>query len=312
MLKPAHNRPNTLKRTLQDAQTGPWAIDRVHQAHSTAGSRYRRADPGHHRAMKPERQSASPTTSPSSIIEPMLLIAHRGGSGEAPENTLAAFELAFRGQADGVEADVRLTADGVPVIIHDTRFDRTAHQPGRVSETAYADLPELLVDSWRDLNFPSERPPRLDEVVRWSADNRVLLRLHCKGPEAEIANLVRLTTQILWGVGDGAAPAEVMSSSPAALSAVRLTHPGVRTGLVVSNHVADPVGRAIAGHVEWVHLPWAAATDTIVQRSHDASVAVDAWTVNDTATAKAMACLGVDSIETDFPVAIRDAMSEAL
>lgn len=244
------------------------------------------------------------------MIDSMLLIAHRGGSGEAPENTLAAFELAFRGQADGVEADVRLTADGIPVIIHDARFDRTARQPGRVSETPSADLAHIDV-GWRDLHFASERPPRLDEVVRWSADNRVLLRLHCKGREGEIANLVRLTTQILWGVGDGAAPAEVMASSPAALSAVRITHPGVRTGLVVSNHATDPISRAIAGRAEWVHLPWATVTDAIVQRSHDASVAVDAWTVNDGATAKAMASLGVDSIETDFPVAIRDAMNEA-
>ncbi len=246
------------------------------------------------------------------MIDSMLLIAHRGGSGEAPENTLTAFELAFRSQADGVEADVRLTADGVPVIIHDARLDRVARRPGRVSEMAYADLPELHVDSWRDLNFPSERPPRLDEVVRWSADNRVLLRLHCKGPEGEITNLVRLTTRVLWGVGDGAAPAEVMASSPAALSAVRVTHPGVRTGLVVSDRVTDPVSRAIAARAEWVHLPWAAITDAIVQRSHEASVAVDAWTVNDIATARAMDCLGVDSIETDFPVAIREAMNEAL
>ena len=238
----------------------------------------------------------------------MLLIAHRGGSGEAPENTLTAFELAFRGQADGVEADVRLTADGVPIIIHDPRFDRTAHQPGRVADTAYADLAKYDVGSWRDLRFASEHPPRLDEVVRWSADNRVLLRLHCKGPEAELTNLVRLTTQILWGVGDGAAPAEIMASSPTALAAVRQTHPGIRTGLVVSDRVNDPTARAIAARAEWLHLPWASVTDTLVSQAHEASLAVDAWTVNDAPTAAAMASLGVDSIATDFPVAIRDAM----
>jgi glycerophosphoryl diester phosphodiesterase len=61
----------------------------------------------------------------------MLLIAHAGASGEAPENTFAAFELALAEHADGVEADVRLTADGVAIVIHDPRLDRTAGQSGR-------------------------------------------------------------------------------------------------------------------------------------------------------------------------------------
>jgi glycerophosphoryl diester phosphodiesterase len=244
------------------------------------------------------------------MIPTMLLIAHRGGSGEAPENTLAAFDLAFQGQADGVEADVRLTADRVPVIIHDARFDRTAGQPGLVADTAYADLPQLDVNSWRDLRFSSEHPPRLDEVVRWSADNKVLLRLHCKGPEAEITQLVQQVTGILWGVGDGAAPAEVMASSPSALAAVRRTHPGVHTGLVVSDRVADVIARAIASRADWLHMPHSAITGDIVHRAHHASLIVDAWTVNDAATAAAMASLGVDSIATDYPVAIRDAMAK--
>ena len=239
----------------------------------------------------------------------MLFIAHRGGSGEAPENTLTAFQLAFVGRADGVEADVRLTADGVPIIIHDTCFYRTTHQLGRVADTLYANLPQIDAGSWNDMKFESERPPRLDEVVRWSAENRVLLRLHCKGPEANITSLVRLTTSILWDVGDGAAPAEVMASSPSALAAVRTSHPGVHTGLVASKHVNSPLNRAITGKVDWLHLPWATVTDTIVEQAHQASISVDAWTVNDTPSASSMASHRVDSIATDFPVAIREAMS---
>lgn len=245
------------------------------------------------------------------IVSQMLLIAHRGGSGEAAENTLPAFDLAFRGLADGVEADVRLTADGVPIMIHDARFDRTALRPGRVSETVYADLPELHVGRWPEMRYSSVRPPRLHEVVRWSAENRVPLRLHCKGVEREMTHLVRLVTGVLWAEGDGAAPAEILSSSPTALAAVRESHPGVKTGLVVSESVKDPLARAHAARADWLNMPWASVTDHLVQQAHDASILVDAWTVNRVEIAKALEALGVDSIATDYPVAIRAAMASS-
>jgi glycerophosphoryl diester phosphodiesterase len=243
------------------------------------------------------------------IMSQMLLIAHRGGSGEAAENTLPAFDLAFRGRADGVEADVRLTADGVPIMIHDARFDRTALRPGRVSETISTDLPELHVNRWPEMRESSVHPPRLQEVVRWSAENRVPLRLHCKGVEREIMNLVRLVTGILWAEGDGAAPAEILSSSPVALAAVRESHPGVKTGLVVSERVKDPLARVQAARANWLNMPWASVTETLVQQAHDASLLVDAWTVNSVKVANALQSLGVDSIATDYPVAIRSAMA---
>ncbi|MDA1189687.1 MAG: glycerophosphodiester phosphodiesterase family protein [Chloroflexi bacterium] len=194
----------------------------------------------------------------------MLLIAHRGASGEAPENTFAAFILALAHQADGVEADVRLSSDGVPILIHDPRLDRTAGQPGQVADKDYSDLAPLDVGSWKDAKFAAERMPRLDEVVRWSADNQVLLRLDCKAVERDVASLVRQVTSILWAVGDGLAPAEVMSSSPKALAAAKQTHPGVRTGLVVTNRMADPLSSAKAARSDWMHMHWPRVTAEIV------------------------------------------------
>ena len=240
----------------------------------------------------------------------MLLIAHAGASGGAPENTIAALNLALAEVADGVEVDVRLTSDGVPVIIHDPRFDRTARQPGRVADTAYEAIAPLDVGSWRDPKFAGEHLPLLEEVVRWSAANQTLLRLHCKGGAPQVSSLVRLVTSVLWGVGDGAAPAEVMCSSPTALAAVRRTHPGVRTGLVLSNHVGDPLGRAKAARADWLHMPWATITPDLVRDAHVAQFKLDAWTVNEAPTAVRLVAAGVDSIETDFPALLRAAFGD--
>lgn len=235
----------------------------------------------------------------------MLLIAHAGASGEAPENTFAAFELALAEHADGVEADVRLTADGVAIVIHDPRLDRTAGQPGRVADARYSELAPLDVGSWKGAEFATEHLPRLDEVVRWSSANQILLRLHCKAVERDIPSLVGQVTSILWAEGDGLAPAEVMSSSPTALATVRQTHPGVRTGLVIMDRVADPLGRARAARSSWVHMPWATVTPELVGQAHEADVSVDAWTVNEVEAATALARMGVDSIATDFPAYLR-------
>ena len=86
-----------------------------------------------------------------------LIIGHRGASAEAPENTLAAFDLALAQKADGFEFDVRLSADGVPVIIHDDTVDRTTNGTGRVADMTLAELKSLTIDGKHTI-------PTLDEL----------------------------------------------------------------------------------------------------------------------------------------------------
>jgi glycerophosphoryl diester phosphodiesterase len=96
----------------------------------------------------------------------MLLIAHRGSSGVAPENTLTAFHRAVHDGADMIELDVRLSADGVPVVIHDRRLFRTTGIRGKVREWAASDLEELDAGSWFDRSYAGEGIPRLATVLR--------------------------------------------------------------------------------------------------------------------------------------------------
>lgn len=95
----------------------------------------------------------------------MRIIAHRGASGSAPENTHAAIKRAWELGADGVEVDVHLTKDGVPVVIHDPDTKRVAGKKLVVAQSTYAELSELDVGSWKGPEFAGERIPRLADVL---------------------------------------------------------------------------------------------------------------------------------------------------
>ncbi|MBI3536498.1 MAG: hypothetical protein HY070_02885, partial [Chloroflexi bacterium] len=95
-----------------------------------------------------------------------LIIAHRGASAEAPENTLAAFTRAFELGADGIELDVTLTKDNIPVVIHDDTVNRTTNARGVVSEMLLAEIKQLDAGSWKDAKYRGEKIPTLEETLR--------------------------------------------------------------------------------------------------------------------------------------------------
>ena len=93
-----------------------------------------------------------------------LNLGHRGASSLAPENTLAAFRLAREIGADGIEFDVQLSQDGVPVIMHDDRLERTSNGHGRVDETVWSVLRRLDAGRWFDVRFAGEAIPILPKA----------------------------------------------------------------------------------------------------------------------------------------------------
>jgi glycerophosphoryl diester phosphodiesterase len=109
----------------------------------------------------------------------MLVVAHRGSSGSAPENTMAAFEIALQSGADIIECDVRLTRDGEVVVFHDRNLDRTTNGNGPVESRTLGELKRLDAGSWFSAGFKGEQIPTLGEVLRL-LDNRVFLNIELK------------------------------------------------------------------------------------------------------------------------------------
>lgn len=112
-----------------------------------------------------------------------LIIAHRGASQEAPENTLAAFDLAWQQGADGIEADFRLTADGRIVCLHDATTGRTANLDLVVADSSCAELQRLDVGSWKGARWQGERIPTLEEVLARLPVGKMLFIELKSGPE---------------------------------------------------------------------------------------------------------------------------------
>lgn len=158
-----------------------------------------------------------------------LIIAHRGHKTEAPEQTMAAYRMAIEFGAAMIEADVRLSSDGVAVMLHDALLDRTTSGRGPVAALEWAELSRLDAGSWFDPRFAGERIPRLDDLFALAIEHDVALCLEAKGETAAENAAVSLLigTEI---ARRGRLERDVLASfDHAALVAAADAVPGLRT-----------------------------------------------------------------------------------
>jgi glycerophosphoryl diester phosphodiesterase len=159
-----------------------------------------------------------------------LVVAHRGSSSIAPENTLAAFARARADGADAVELDVRLSLDGEAMVIHDRRLDRTTDGSGLVGERTAAELRSLSAGGWFSRSFASERVPRLSDVFDALPGFRINVEIKSDKPAVE-RELVRRCCTLIRKHGVGGTIL-VSSFSGRALRLVRSLAPSLPTGLL--------------------------------------------------------------------------------
>jgi glycerophosphoryl diester phosphodiesterase len=230
-----------------------------------------------------------------------LVVAHRGASALAPENTLAAVRLALAHGAPAVECDVHLCADGVPVVIHDDRVDRTTSGKGLVSALTLQHLKTLDAGSWFGPAFAGERIPTLDEVLEACAGRaRVFVELKAGGGAA-------LVQAALAALARAPAEAAIISFDPEIVRLVAAQAPDVPLGLLVSRQRA--VARGAAGMAAdaralgagFLAPHFAGASRHAIEAAHGAGLPVSVWTVDDPPTMRALAAAGVDALTTNRP-----------
>ena len=228
------------------------------------------------------------------------VIAHRGGGSLAPENTLAAIrkgkELGFR----GVEFDVMLAADSVPVLIHDETLERTTNGAGAVANTAWSDLAALDAGSWFGAAFAGEPVPSYADAVRLCVELGLWANVEIKpaaGFERETGKVVAAMSAELWR----AAPVAPLLSSFSidALEAAVAAAQKLPRGLLVEaipEDWRDTVARlgCVSLHCSFKHLTRAQA-----RAVKDAGCALLCYTANDPATARELFGWGVDAVVTD-------------
>ena len=239
-----------------------------------------------------------------------LVIAHRGASDVAPENTLAAFQAAIEADADGIELDVTRCATGEIVVIHDDTLDRTTNGSGPVSVIPFFSLRELDAGSWFGPDFADQRIPLLQEVLDL-AGQRVKINIEIKsrgrrgdGIEEEIAAMIRAR-----GLGK-----EVIISSfnPAALLRIKRVAPELPRGLLYSPGLPIPLARAWFRPLvkpDALHPHSSIVNDRYMRSAHRRGYQVNVWTVNSLTEMHRMIAAGVDGIITDHPARLRQLTS---
>jgi glycerophosphoryl diester phosphodiesterase len=237
------------------------------------------------------------------------IIAHRGASGHAPENTFAAFERAVELGVGFIETDLQLTRDAQFVAIHDSYLDRTTNGHGAVHEHTLAELRQLDAGKWFDRDFMDQRIPTLDEILEFARERDVVFYLEIK---PSVAWGMHHTLVGALGKAQNAARTIVISFDPATLDSVRRLEPAMMIGLLVETGKGDPIKAALDVGARQLCPRIDLVTPEMVQQAHQADLHVVTWTVNDANKMRAAIDAGVDGIMTDLPDRLRAVVEDSL
>lgn len=224
--------------------------------------------------------------------------AHRGASALAPENTLAAFRAAAHAGCDWVETDLRLTADRIPILLHDATVNRTSNARGSVARLTLRQVLRLDAGSWFGRSFRGERIPTLDEALEWSRD-RCGLNLEIKEEERPEELVAVVARRILH---HGALDRVLFSSfRPQDLRRLRAALPEARLAWLVSRSARGlaPLVREVG--LAALHPKDPMAGLRLIRRCHLSGLAVNVWVVNRASRLRELRRMGADGVMTDDP-----------
>ncbi len=227
-----------------------------------------------------------------------LNIAHRGASGTFPENTLRAFVAAIDAGADMCELDVRLSRDGVAVVIHDETVDRTTDGRGAVAAMTLESLKRLDAGARFAPEFRGERIPTLDEVFKLTAGRCGLdVELKVAGVEAAVCGIIRSHRALETSM--------VSSFDWNALGRARAIEPALRVGLLAENRPQRLLEAAVAMKADAVNPRFQMVNAEFCFAAHARGLKVYAWTVDAPGAMRALIASGVDAIATNYPERMR-------
>jgi glycerophosphoryl diester phosphodiesterase len=268
-------------------------------------------------SLPPRVKSADTQSLPTAHcpLPTLLIIGHRGAAAVAPENTLLSFERALADGADGIEFDVRLAQDGVPVVIHDPTLRRTALQRGRVSSYASTELSEMDAGTWFNLRYPRKaRPeyteatiPTLADVFELLGKRDALLYVEMKcGPKdraalaAGVARLIRAHTL--------SARVILESFDLASIAEIKRLDAGLRTAALFDRKLSRPapsarkmIERAIGCGADEIALHHSLATRRTIAEAALHGLETVIWTADNPAWVERAIKRGVRAVITNDP-----------
>lgn len=232
-----------------------------------------------------------------------LVTSHAACKGHAAENTLAGVRRALALGADAIEIDVHLTADGVPILMHDDTVDRTTDGTGAVSEMPLVTIRQLDAGARQFVpQFQGEKVPTLAEIVRMTK-GRALLQIEIKQPgvSEQVSQVVRDAGAI--------ADCETHSFYPQLVRDMRSAEPRMAAVLISDGRQVkdwdDFFSFALSLGAQGVSVHYSAAQRDVIARAHRRSLTFLTWTVDADADIETTIGAGVDSICSNFPDTVR-------
>lgn len=239
----------------------------------------------------------------------VVVVGHRGAMGHMPENTVASFERAAALGAHAFECDLRLTADGEVVVMHDAKVDRTTNGHGLVAQYTLAEVRRLDAGSWFGEQYAGLQIPTLAEVLDASRATDLDVVLEIKGEPEPPRELVERTVQMVLDQGWVNRTAIISFHHPC-LAWVRELSDEIATGILFGHGTPDPVAAARRFGANSVRPHHARVTPELAEQVHQAGLCLHTWVVNDGEQAVRLTQLGVDSFGTDYPDRIGAALQE--
>ncbi|MED1603574.1 glycerophosphodiester phosphodiesterase [Alkalihalophilus marmarensis] len=228
------------------------------------------------------------------------IFAHRGSSIDHPENTMAAFHAAYEIGADGIEFDVQLTKDLVPVVIHDETLDRTTTGSGVVSDYAVEKLKTLSAGTWFDPRYADETIPTLEEVLVWASDKHIKLNIELKG---QVNQRELLIQKVIPMIQTYQLERRVILSSfdHVCIKKAKEMAPEIDTAVIVTAALYEPLSYLRSLDVEGYHYMSPLLLREEAGALIDAGVHIRPYTVNEQAILRRYMQWGCAGIFTDAP-----------
>lgn len=229
-----------------------------------------------------------------------LWIAHRGAGTLAPENTLAAFRVGAGHGYRAFECDVKLSADGVPFLLHDATLDRTTPQLGVAGDRPWGELSRLDAGSWHSRAYAGEPLPSLEAIAHYCLRNGHALNIEIKptpGHNEETGRLVAQHAARLWA--DAAVKPLLSSFQPDALAAARTAEPALPRALLLDSLREGWLAEALTLGCVAIVANHRVLDATVIAQARAAGLRVLSYTVNEVDTARRLLDAGIDGLITD-------------
>ncbi|MBY6053003.1 glycerophosphodiester phosphodiesterase [Cytobacillus firmus] len=230
------------------------------------------------------------------------VFAHRGVSGHFPENTMAAFQAALEAGADGIELDVQMAKDGMLVIIHDEKVDRTTGGTGYIKDMTFEEILQLDAGSWFAEVNAGETIPDLEKFLKWAAmeGNELLINIELKndlivypGMEKKVIDLI-----LKYGLEQRVI---ISSFNAESLRRVRDYHSTIQTGYLIEGIPENTLDMAKNIGADSIHCEEKFALSELGRKAMEAGFPLRVYTVNDETRSEFLTNAGVEVIMTDFP-----------